>query len=137
MKVILPKAFPKKSQLPPSIEIPKIHGRILVDGKIIDSGFNTKPVLSPCSLQNETDEGLYFPEIGTTPQIDSAAFMAAADAATRAWAKGLGAWPSARMEERIAAVTAFREQMVLKRDLVCRLLMWEIAKSWKDSQAEF
>ncbi|MEO5969517.1 MAG: aldehyde dehydrogenase family protein, partial [Bdellovibrionia bacterium] len=40
-------------------------------------------------------------------------------------------------EERIAAITAFRDQMLQKRELVCRLLMWEIAKSWKDSQAEF
>ena len=126
------------------VEIPKIHGRILIGGKIIDSGFATKPVFSPCLIQGGPGkaasiplEFFSFPEIGTTPQVNAATFMSAVDSASQAWARGLGEWPSARMEERIVAITAFRDQMLQKRDLICRLLMWEIAKSWKDSQAEF
>ncbi len=129
--------FPKRTQLPKSVEIPRIKGRILIGGKILDSGFATKPVFSPCSVRSESDSSMSFSEIGTTPQVNIETFMSAVDAASHAWAKGLGEWPSARMEERIVAVIAFRDQMLKKRDLVCRLLMWEIAKSWKDSQAEF
>ncbi|MEO5969814.1 MAG: hypothetical protein ABIQ95_07785, partial [Bdellovibrionia bacterium] len=90
--------FPTRSQLPKTVEIPKVHGRILIGGKIMDSGFATKPVFSPCSVRNESDDSLSFPEIGTTPQVDKETFMSAVEAASKAWSKGLGEWPSARME---------------------------------------
>lgn len=139
--------------------IPAIQGRILIDGEIRTEGFNRKPVYTPCdasatsaasraSLPTSEGELATFTsnsssstsarlEIGSTPQVSVETFLTAVEAASRAWNQGRGIWPSARMEERIAAVSSFCEQMVQKRELVCRLLMWEIAKSWKDAQAEF
>jgi glyceraldehyde-3-phosphate dehydrogenase (NADP+) len=128
--------FPMPAEVPGFAEIPKISGRILIGGQIMSSGFLTRSVLSPCSLR--TKEGdIFFPEIGTTPQVSSETFMLAVEAASRAWAKGRGEWPSARMEERINAISTLRDRMLQKRDLICRLLMWEIAKTWADAQAEF
>ena len=63
--------------------------------------------------------------------------MTAVDAATRAWNSGRGDWPSASMGERVKAVIAFRDRLLQVRESVCRLIMWEIAKSWPDAQAEF
>lgn len=75
--------------------------------------------------------------LGTTPHVSADVLSEAVQAASRAWAKGLGAWPMSRMEERIAAVVRFRDAMVAQRELVCRLLMWEIGKNWADAQNEF
>ena len=46
-------------------------------------------------------------------------------------------WPTARMESRINSIQLFRDKMLAQREVVCRLLMWEIGKNWADSQAEF
>lgn len=128
--------FPLESQIPQAVEIPKIQGRILVGGKIIDSGFASKPILSPCTVRNSKGD-LVFPEIGSTPQVTSEVFMKAVSAAQKAWESGRGEWPSARMETRVLAITAFKDLLLQKRDLICRLLMWEIAKTWPDAQGEF
>lgn len=132
-----PSIFPRESQIPSSVEIPKIRARILVGGKIIDSGFATKSIFSPCSLRKDSSDELFFPEIGSTPQLNADQFMQAVDAASKAWAKGRGEWPSARMEERVSAIASLRDRMIQQREVICRLLMWEIAKNWQDAQAEF
>jgi glyceraldehyde-3-phosphate dehydrogenase (NADP+) len=129
--------FPRQSELPQTVEIPKIRGRILINGKIIDSGYATKSIFSPCSLRGETENSLISPEIGTTPQLSSDQFMRAVEAAADAWAKGRGEWPSARMEERVSAIANLRDKILQHRELICRLLMWEIAKTWPDAQSEF
>jgi glyceraldehyde-3-phosphate dehydrogenase (NADP+) len=129
--------FPKQSELPKTIQIPHVSGRILVGGRIITSGFATKTISSPCSFRNDRDDSLIFPELGTTPQLSAEEFQGAVQAASLAWAKGRGEWPSARMEERISAISSFRDKMLQKREAICNLLMWEIAKTWQDAQAEF
>jgi glyceraldehyde-3-phosphate dehydrogenase (NADP+) len=116
--------------LPSFPAVPQIKGRILIAGKILSSGYEMKEVFSTCT----SGERML---LGQTPHVDSAKLQEAADSAYDAWAKGLGSWPTARMEDRINAVVAFRDQMVSHRELVCRLLMWEIGKSWVDSQGEF
>ncbi len=128
--------FSEQSDLPKWVEIPKIQGRILIGGKIIDQGFDSKPVHSPCSFQDKNGS-LVSPEIGFTPQVDSDCFIKAIEAASQAWAKGRGEWPSSRMDERVAAIINLRDQIIPMRELICKLLMWEIAKPWQDAQAEF
>ena len=117
------------------MRIPTIQGRILIAGKIRGEGFARKPVKSPLAFRNP-DGSLEFPVIGETPNCDSAQFMEAVDAATKAWDKGRGDWPTARMEERINAVVRLRHLIAEKRDLLAKLLMWEIAKTQADAYAE-
>ncbi len=112
-------------------QAPKLRGRILIGGRLQSSGFEMREVKSTCALSGDSTV------LGETPNIDAAKFMEAVDAAAKAWAKGRGDWPTARMEERIAAITRFRDRMSESRELICRLLMWEIGKTWVDSQAEF
>lgn len=132
-----PKIFPLQSEIPSSVEVPKIQGRVLLDGKIVHTGFKTKKILSPCSFRSDSDDSLIFPELGVTPQVSPELFMSAIDAASKAWAKGRGEWPRARMEERVGAIASLKEKILQKREVICRLLMWEIAKTWTDAQAEF
>jgi glyceraldehyde-3-phosphate dehydrogenase (NADP+) len=125
------------TELPPFPEVPLIHGRILIDGEILSSGFERREVRSFSDLKRTmhgSPQGLV---LGETPDVDVGLFMRAVDAAVEAWGKGRGDWPTARMEDRIQSVGLFRERMVEQRELVCRLLMWEIGKSWTDAQSEF
>jgi glyceraldehyde-3-phosphate dehydrogenase (NADP+) len=117
--------------LPEFPNVPEIPSRILIGGEIRTKGFDTKPVMTMC-------HGGPVPQhLGSTPHVSVAVLNEAVDAAVKAWAKGLGDWPTARMEDRINAVVAFRDGMFKQRELVCRLLMWEIGKNWTDAQNEF
>jgi glyceraldehyde-3-phosphate dehydrogenase (NADP+) len=121
--------LPSKT-LPEFPQVPKIRGRILIGGKIHAQGFKMREVWSNCTRGEPV-------LIGETPNVDTVLLQEAVDAASAAWSKGRGDWTTARMEERINAVAAFRDGMVAQRELICRLLMWEIGKTWVDSQAEF
>ncbi|MEK2688438.1 aldehyde dehydrogenase family protein [Bdellovibrio sp. GT3] len=117
--------------LPAFPGIPEINGRILINGELRSQGFETIPVHSTCTTEPELKK------IGTTPHVSVEILREAVQAASAAWGKGLGEWATAKMEERINAVMKFRNGMVQQRELICRLLMWEIGKTWIDSQAEF
>jgi glyceraldehyde-3-phosphate dehydrogenase (NADP+) len=117
--------------------VPKIKGRILIGGKIESSGFEMKPVVSNSWIEGMERNAAGGTPLGETPHIGEKKFLEAVDAAALAWSKGRGDWPTARMEERVAAIATFRDKMIQQRELVCRLLMWEIGKNWTDAQAEF
>jgi glyceraldehyde-3-phosphate dehydrogenase (NADP+) len=121
----------------PFPKIPLTRARILIGGKILDSGFETKKVFSNSYLPDSSREADGTVFLGETAHIDSQKFQEAVDAASLAWSKGRGKWPTARMEERISAVAAFRDRMLKERETICRLLMWEIGKTWIDAQSEF
>src|SRR5438128_1411191 len=112
--------------LPPFPEVPKLKGRILIGGKMIDSGYETKEVFSTCHRGEKPVL------LGITPHVTVQKLSEAVDAAALAWNKGLGDWPMARAEERVKAVVHFRDLMLKQREIVCRLLMWEIGKNWAD-----
>ncbi|MBO9666175.1 MAG: aldehyde dehydrogenase family protein [Bdellovibrio sp.] len=116
--------------LPSFPEIPLINGRVLINGTLRDSGFESQPVHSTC----DKDQAKI---IGTTPHVSLVVLMEAVESAAKSWNKGLGDWPTARMEDRVRAVQTFRDKMITQRELVCRLLMWEIGKTWADAQNEF
>lgn len=120
------------SSLPEFPKVPFVRGRILIGGQIQTTGFARREVTSASSLAGQASE-----LIGETPNVDETKFMEATDAADAAWGKGRGEWPTARMEDRLKAICRFREGMLKQRELVCRLLMWEIGKNWTDAQAEF
>ncbi|RZA07583.1 MAG: aldehyde dehydrogenase family protein [Proteobacteria bacterium] len=121
----------------PFPEVPEIRGRLLIAGRIESEGFEKKKVYSNSFLPNSkrNEQGATY--LGDTPHIDSAKFMEAVEAAQAAWSQGQGAWPTARMEERVLAVQAFRDRMLEQREIIARLLMWEIGKNWADAQGEF
>ncbi len=114
----------------------RINARILISGEIRSSGFDSKPVISPCTLRGD-DGKLYQPELGTTPNVSEQVFMEAVTSSETAWNKGRGEWATARMEDRINAIARFKTEILKERGTVCRLLMWEIAKTWTAAQAEF
>ena len=75
--------------------------------------------------------------LGSYPLLTGAEAGAALDAAVEAYGNGTGRWPSMRLEERIRHLEEFTQLMVAKKTDVANLIMWEIGKSHRDSEAEF
>ncbi|MBN1312994.1 MAG: NADP-dependent glyceraldehyde-3-phosphate dehydrogenase, partial [Anaerolineae bacterium] len=59
------------------------------------------------------------------------------DAAERAYDHGNGGWPTLPVEGRIERVLDFAYRMKQKKEEVVKILMWEIGKSYQDSEREF
>jgi len=75
--------------------------------------------------------------LGSIPVLTEKEALAALDAASNAYNKGQGLWPTMKVADRIACMEKFVEQMKTKREEVVKLLMWEIGKNLADSQKEF
>ena len=111
-----------------------LDGLYLVDGRL-ERATSTQPVTSPIGrFSGSTFERTI---IGHAPALTTDESLVALTAAEQAWQDGRGAWPSARTQERVEAMEAFVEEMVLQRELCVRLLEWEIGKTRKDAETEF
>ncbi len=75
--------------------------------------------------------------LGSIPDMGEAEAMEALDAATSAFNRGQGVWPTMKVKDRIECMESFVKKMEEKRDEVVKLLMWEIGKSLPDSRKEF
>ena len=93
------------------------------------------PVLSPVYIK--TPAGLERKKIGSYPVCTEQEAMEALDAAVAAYDNGRGEWPSMSIQERIDCVEQFTRRMIDKRDVVAKLIMWEIGKTYSDSLKEF
>ena len=111
----------------------------LIDGKLEEWPGEMQQVFSPIGEVDATDgKGGFTPRLlGSCPILDEAAALRAVDAADRAWADGMGAWPTMGVAERIRHVEDFARRMAARRTEVVRIMMWEICKSWQDASGEF
>ena len=75
--------------------------------------------------------------IGTLAQMTSDEAMRAAEAASKAWDDGQGAWPRATAADRVAALEAALAAMTEKRAEIVDVLLWEICKTAADAAKEF
>ena len=75
--------------------------------------------------------------LGESPTLDEGVGLEALGAAKQAYNNGRGFWPTASATQRITCMERFLKLMVLKREEVSTLLMWEIAKNKSASYKEF
>ena len=75
--------------------------------------------------------------LGSIPDMGEPEALEALDAALKAYNRGQGVWPTMHVKDRIECMEVFVKKMVSKRDIIVKLLMWEIGKSLPDSQKEF
>lgn len=116
---------------PPAPPVP-IHQRAwLVGGTLRDWSGPVQEVVSPVLTS-----GMPTP-LGSFPRLGEGEALEALAAASAAWGKGRGAWPSMPVSERIGCVERFLAGMVAAREPVVERLCWEIAKSRPDAQREF
>lgn len=109
--------------------------RYLVDGKIHEwkgASFEVKsPIFQPSGGKLERRS------LGHCALLDRETGMAALKAASRAYDRGRGAWPTSSVATRIRCITNFLDRMEKKRLDVARLITWEVGKPWADSVKEF
>ncbi len=107
----------------------------LCNGEIRQWAGPSQEVLSPvCRMVNGKPERI---SIGSFPLLSKEEALLLLDAATTAYDRGRGEWPTASVEKRIACVADFVRKMKMVRDQVVKSLMWEIGKSLTDSEKEF
>ena len=105
----------------------------LVNGELRKWTGNTTKVYSTIS-----SSGTYKPTLlGSIPDMGEEEALDALDAATGAYNRGQGTWPTMQVKDRIGCMEVFVEKMKTKREEIVKLLMWEIGKSLPDSQKEF
>ena len=125
-----------KSNIPNkySINTPIEHNTFLINGKIGIWKGDMVNVVSTLFTENNNDD---LTIIGSTPKMDEAHALMALDSADKAFNNGTGKWPTMKVYERIKCMEKFVSKMLLKRDEIVKLLMWEIGKNLKDSEKEF
>lgn len=134
----LQQKFPILNDIPESVRLEsEIHQRVsLVDGELKLWVGKTKTTLSPIWVQQSGGD-LQQVELGSYPVMGEKESDEALDAAVRAYNNGRGEWPMMKVVERIACMQNFIKRMVEKRDIIVKLIMWEIGKSLADSEKEF
>jgi glyceraldehyde-3-phosphate dehydrogenase (NADP+) len=138
MSVInLSSIFVEEKQIPGQYRLAEeLHQRAyLTNGEMLPWNGEVHTVLSPVCIQ--TAEGLKRKVIGTYPLCTEKESFEALDAAVAAYDNGRGEWPTMSVSDRINCVDKFTQRIILKKDEVVKLLMWEIGKSHADSVKEF
>ncbi len=75
--------------------------------------------------------------LGSVPRTSGKQSIEALEAAEAAYNNGLGEWPSMGVEGRIKCMQHFVYLMLQQRNMVIKLLMWEIGKTLADATKEF
>jgi glyceraldehyde-3-phosphate dehydrogenase (NADP+) len=129
--------FPTDDQIPHTFRLQApVHQReYLIDGELRRWEGEVETVVSPIHIWS--DAGLAPAQIGSFPLLSEQESLAALNAAVAAYDRGRGKWPTLTVEQRIEHVQDFAYRMKETRNEVVKLLMWEIGKSYKDSQKEF
>ena len=130
--------FPTADAIPPEhARGAPLHQNVsLVGGVLKPWHGDNAPVVSPIRLRDDKGELVPF-VLGSVPQGGLAEAEDALAAAVAAYDSGRGVWPTMTVAERIACMQDFAKQMVARRREVVELLMWEIGKSFADSEKEF
>ncbi len=130
--------FPLMGDIPQANRLSEaIHQRdYVVDGKRVRWDGEVKAVRSPvCARQ--PDGSVKQIEIGSYPVMGELESDAILEAAVRAYDNGRGQWPTMTVAGRIACMHEFVRQMAAQRELIVKLIMWEIGKSLADARKEF
>jgi glyceraldehyde-3-phosphate dehydrogenase (NADP+) len=128
--------FVEESQIPEEYRIDELHQReYLSNGEMKQWDGEVSEVYSPICIP--TPEGLQRKLIGSYPLGTEVEAMEALEAAETAYNNGRGEWPTMSVDGRIKCLEKFVYKMVEQRDLVIKLIVWEIGKSVADSTKEF
>jgi glyceraldehyde-3-phosphate dehydrogenase (NADP+) len=128
--------FVEESQIPEEYRIEPLHQReYLSNGEMKQWDGEVSEVYSPICIPGP--DGLQRKLIGSYPLGTETEAMEALEAAEAAYNNGRGEWPTMSVDGRIKCLEKFVYKMVEQRDLVIKLIVWEIGKSVADSTKEF
>lgn len=137
LKTEIDSIFPEGKNIPPDImtDIPAPIHQYLIDGELRNWAGHMQTVFSPVWLK--TSSGIEPKCIGSYPLLTQKEALKSLDAAVNAYRNGRGIWPTMSVADRIQCIQTFAHQMVEQKNLMVRLLMLEIGKSYADSIKEF
>ncbi|TAH19249.1 MAG: NADP-dependent glyceraldehyde-3-phosphate dehydrogenase [Cytophagales bacterium] len=137
MQEKLQQIFPTEAQIPEEfrLDAPLHQKEYLVNGEMRAWNGDAHTVLSPVYVR--TDGVLEPKVVGSYPIATEVEALEALDAAVKAYNNGRGEWSMMTVPERIACLEKFTNMMVEKKKEIVKLLMWEIGKSYADSEKEF
>ena len=126
-----------QKSIPEQYQVTPYHCKhYLVDGELKTWTGNTTNVYSVIESKNE--EGTLQPTLlGSIPDMETEPALEALEAANKAFNRGQGIWPTMKVGERLACMEKFVNRMMLHREAVVKLLMWEICKNKTDAYKEF
>ncbi len=129
--------FPQESEIPKELiltgELEQKH--YLINGELKVWSGPVQEVFSPVLIKDAT--GLKRKRLGSFPILGEKESFEALDAAKQAYDLGRGIWPTMPVKKRIEHMLKFTKMMKEQRAEVVKLLMWEIGKTYKDSEKEF
>lgn len=130
--------FPSAGEIPAEhrLDSPIHQTTYLINGELLTWTGATKTVLSPVCLR-QVDGSVAQVEIGSYPVMGVMESDQLLAAAVGAYDNGRGEWPTMGVAKRIKCMQAFMKQMAAQRELVVKLIMWEVGKSLADSRKEF
>lgn len=122
-------------QVPEAYQIkePLHQNTYLVNGQLKPWTGTTTNVYSSISSTESYQPTL----LGSIPSMGENEALEALTSACDAYHKGQGLWPTMKVADRIECMEKFVKQMESQREVVVKLLMWEIGKTLGDSQKEF
>src|SRR5207244_6451443 len=132
----LEKIFVSAEEIPAEFNlIEEVNQRTyLSNGEMKQWNGDVHEVYSPVCVR--TAEGLKRKRIGTYPVCTEKEAFEALEAAIAAYDNGRGQWPTMNVADRIQCVEKFIGRMNEQKDIVVKLIMWEIGKSYADSVKE-
>lgn len=133
----LEKMFVPETEIPEQFSLGKeVHqSEYLCNGEMKTWHGAVHEVYSPICIS--TENGLQRKLIGTYPVCTEKEAFEALDAAVAAYDNGRGEWPTMSVAGRIQCIEKFIIKMMEQKDIVVKLIMWEIGKSYADSVKEF
>jgi len=134
---ILANLYPQAGAIPAEFDLqgPVNQTEYLINGELRQWDGPMQEVASPVCV--ESDAGCNRVVIGCHPKLTGKEALEALVAASKAYDHGRGAWPTRPVKQRIEALADFAYRMEQKKSEMVRLLMWEIGKSYRDSEKEF
>ena len=131
------KIFPELNSIPEKFRItnPVEQREYLINGEIVRWDGPVGDVYSPVFVRDNGE--LKQVRLGSQPILDRHAAKKALDAAVASYDNGRGEWATMSIKHRIEHMVSFTRRMKEKRDEVVKMIMWEIGKSFGDSQKEF
>jgi len=131
--------FPYHDEIPESIKIqhPKNQNRILINGELREWTGGFHEVYSPIFIKNKDNKGIEKLRIGSYPIATVKETNEALLSAVNAYNGGRGIWPAMHMSERINHHNHFVNEMLIKKQEIVKLIVWEIGKTLTDAEKEF
>jgi len=129
--------FPEEADIPDRFRLEgAVHQtQYLVNGQSRAWDGPTQDVLSPICILHKN--GICQKALGRYPLLTENEAMEVLDSAVKAYDNGRGTWPTMSVEDRIRHIEEFAYGMKEQKAQVVNLLMWEIGKSFVDSEKEF